>query len=97
MKQNLTLKTVRQHIEGIKDQDVREKCLAGLDERCADMECYSVEYAIMLGVNQPGHERSYWEKAYWTVYTESPDYEDTSKFYKLQEVQQDNEQSGKKK
>lgn len=91
------LKTVRQHIEEIKDQKIKAKCLENLDERCADELCYSAGYALMLGVNQPGHEKEYWQNTYWTLRKEEPGYCDHSLFYNFQPIQQDTAQSGKKK
>ena len=97
MKQEATLKTVRQHIEAIKNPEIKAKCLANLDERCANELCYHVGYALMLGVTQPGHEKDYWQNAYWELRKEDPNYCDNSAFYASQPVQQDDTQSGKKK
>ena len=73
------MKTVLQHINEIKNRDIREKCLANLDLKCADMLCYSTGYALMLGVNQPGHEKVYWDN----VYSELNKGNDYSEFYKV--------------
>ncbi len=75
------MKTARQHILDIKDEKVKEKCLANLDERCADELCSYVGYALMLGVNQPAWEKDFWQEAYWTLRKEEPDYMDHSEHY----------------
>lgn len=76
------------HIERIKNDEIRLKCLENLDERFVHLECYSVGYALMLAVNQPAWEKEFWTKAYWELRTEADDYVDNSSFYKLQPVQQ---------
>lgn len=76
--EKMELKTVLQHINEIKDRNIREKCLANLDLKCADLTCYDVGYALMLGVAQPSHEKAYWEK----VYRELGKGDDHSEFYK---------------
>lgn len=73
------MKTVRQHIEDIENPEIKAKCLLNLDERCADMTCNFVGYALMLGVEQPAHERAYWDK----VYKELNKGEDHSRFYTM--------------
>lgn len=72
------MKTVLQHILDIEDEALREKCLANLDPRCADLTCYSVGYALMLGVEQPPSEKKYWQEAYLLL-NKGNDY---SEFYK---------------
>lgn len=89
------MKTVKQHINDIINPEMRAKCLESLDERCADLECYSLGYALMIGVNQLGHERAYWENTYWELHKESPSYFDHTAFYFDQTIQQDTK-SGKK-
>ena len=83
------MRSVRWFVENIKNKEIREKCLENLDERFADEMCYSAGYALMLGVNQPAWERSFWENAYLVLRTESPGHTDNSKHYKLQPVQQE--------
>ena len=83
------MKTVIVHIQGIRNEEIRKKCLENLDERCANLECYSVGYALMLGVNQPAWEKDFWQNAYWVIRTEAEGFTDTSAFYKAQPVQQD--------
>ena len=68
-------KTVYQHILDIKDDYTRERCLANLDKKCANLLCYSTGYALMLGVEQV--DRKYWESVYLMLNKG----EDHSRFY----------------
>ena len=72
------MKTVLQHLLDITDEALRKKCLNNLDNRYSDMMCYSVGYALMLGVEQPSSEKKYWEEVYLTL-NKGNDY---SGFYK---------------
>jgi len=58
-------KTILQHLHEIEDKELRERCLANIDERYQDNLVYTKGMAVMLGVNgQHQYEKDYWNEAY---------------------------------
>lgn len=85
------MKTVRQHVEEMTNLEYREKCLINLDPLHENDLCYTPGYALMLGVNQSGHEKGYWQDVYESFGNPNR----YNHYYVKQEVQQDEKQSKK--
>ena len=79
-------KTLKQHLESIVDPVAKRKALDNIDLRYTDEQLHSLDYAIMLGVNQVSEE----DKQFWRTYRESNSTVDRYKnFYTYQQVQQE--------
>jgi len=64
-----TYRTVKEHLLSIADSEIRNKCLANLDDRQSGYKCYTIGMAIMIGVWQKPEEKAHWESVYYYVNT----------------------------
>lgn len=79
-------KKLKLHLEGIEDNEAREKALANMDLRYVDEEVYTLGYAIMLGVYRHNEE----DRKFWREFEEKNSKANrNSQYYTSQPVQQD--------